>query len=217
MAQGSLLLGSLLFGLLLASAGITSICPRDSGIGVGINLLHVGGDGLELVFGDGGGSWEDLAGDLVRCGGGLHLSGSSVVDQTLLSLAILSWEQDELGFVGVESLSVQLELLLAGGGSSVVDGDSDGASKGSAETSGLELSKGETTAVSDLTSVPSGAAGHDGSEHLGRPGEHFTAFLLSALQSSELLRWLVEVDSDARLPVLAEMYVWDDVVVLDHC
>ena len=71
--------------------------------------------------------------------------------------------------------------------------------------------------VQRLCGVPSGAAGHDGSELLDGPGEHFTAFLLSALQSSELLRWLVEVDSDARLPVLAEMYVWDDVVVLDHC
>ena len=29
--------------------------------------------------------------------------------------------------------------------------------------------------------------------------------------------WLIEVHSDSCLPVLAEMYVWDDVVVLDHC
>ena len=48
-------------------------------------------------------------------------------------------------------------------------------------------------------------------------GEHFTAFLLSALHSSQLFSWLVEVDSDSSLPVFAEMYVWDDVVVLDHC
>ena len=182
-----------------------------------VDLLHVGGDGLELVLGSGDGSWKDLAGDLVACGSGRHLSGGGVVDQTLLGLAVLSGEEDELGLVGVETLSVKLELLLASGGSSVVDRDADGASEGGAEAGGLELSQSEATAISDLASIPAGARGHNRSELLGGPGEHFTAFLLSALQSSELLRWLVEVDSDARLPVLAEMYVWDDVVVLDHC
>ena len=213
----SLLLSGELLGLLLASAYITSIGPRDSRIGVGVCLLHVSSDSLELVLNDGDGLGEDLAGDLVGCGSRSNLSGGRVVDETLLGLTVTSWEEDELGLVGVESLSVKLELLLAGGGASVVDGDTNGAAESGAELSGLDLGKSEATAVSDLTSVPACAGGDDGSQLLDGSGEHFAGFLLSALHSSQLLRWLVEVDSDTCLPVLAEMYVWDDVVVLDHC
>jgi len=184
---------------------------------VSIHLLHVGSDGLELVLSGGGTLGEDLAGDLVGCGGRLHLGGGRVVNKTLLGLAIASGEQDKLRLVRVESLRVQLELLLTRRGSPVVDRDANSAGEGGAESSGLELSKGEATAVSDLTSIPARAGGDHGSQLLDGSGEHFAAFLLSALQSSQLLRWLVEVDSDTRLPVLAEMYVWDDVVVLDHC
>jgi len=110
----SFLLGSDLIGFLLASAGITSVSPCDSGIRVGVDLLHVSSDGLELVNNGGGALGEDLAGDLVSCGGRLDLGGSRVVDETLLGLTVTSWEEDELGLVGVESLSVKLELLLAG-------------------------------------------------------------------------------------------------------
>jgi len=99
----------------------------------------------------------------------------------------------------------------------VVDSNANGAAEGGAELSGLDLGESEATAISDLTGVPARAGRNDGSELLDGPGEHFASFLLSALHSSQLLRWLVEVDSDTRLPVLAEMYVWDDVVVLDHC
>ena len=99
----------------------------------------------------------------------------------------------------------------------MVDGDANGTAESGAELSGLDLGKSEATAVSDLTSVPTCAGGDDRSQLLDGPREHFAAFLLSALHSSQLLRWLVEVNSDTRLPVFAEMYVWDDVVVLDHC
>jgi len=124
---------------------------------VSVNLLHVGGDGLELVGNDGDGLGEDLAGDLVGSGGRSDLSGGRVVDETLLGLTVTSWEEDELGLVGVESLSVKLELLLAGGGASVVDSNANGAAEGGAELSGLDLGESEATAISDLTGVPTGA------------------------------------------------------------
>jgi len=216
-SQDSLLFGSGLLGLLLTSAGVTGVCPRDSCIGVGIRLLHVGSDGLEFVFCCGDRSWKEFARWLVRCGGGLQLLLVSVIDETLLDLAFMSWEQDQLRLVRVESLGVQLQLFLTGRGSSVVDSDTDSAGEGGAQAGSLELGQGEATAVSDLAGVPARARGDHGSEFLDGPREHFAAFLLSALQSSQLLRWLVEVHSDTPLPVFAEMYVWDDVVVLDHC
>ena len=213
----SLRLGSLLFGSLLAFADITGISPQDSRFRVGVLFLHVSSDSLELVLRHGDDLGKDLSGDLVGCGGRLYLRGGRVVDETLLGLTVTSWEQDQLRLVRAKSLSVQLELLLTRRGSSVVDSDANSTGEAGAEASGLKLSKGETTAISDLTSVPARARGDNGSQLLDGPWEHFAAFLLSALHSSQLLRWLVEVDSDTLLPVLAEMYVWDDVIVLDHC
>ena len=99
----------------------------------------------------------------------------------------------------------------------MVDSNTDSAGEGGAKAGGAELGQSEATAVSDLAGIPASARGDDGSELLDGPREHFAAFLLSALQSSQLLRWLVEVHSHTLLPVFAEMYVWDDVVVFDHC
>ena len=216
-ANCSLLLGSVLLGFLLASAEVASVGPGDSGLGVRVALLHVGGDGLERILVRSGCSGENLSADLIAGGGRLNLGGGGVVDETLLGLAVLAWEEDQLGLVGVETLSVQLELLLARGRSPVVDSNSNGAGEAGTEASSLELSEGEAPAVSDLAGVPARAGRDDRSELLDGAGEHFAAFLLSALQSSELFSWLVEVDSDSSLPVLAQVYVWDDVVVLDHC
>ena len=99
----------------------------------------------------------------------------------------------------------------------MINSNTNSAAEGGAELGGLDLGESETTAVSDLTSVPSGARRDNRSELLDGPGEHLAALLLSALHSSQLLGGLVEMNSDTRLPVFAEMYVWDDVVVLYHC
>jgi len=122
---------------------------------VGVDLLHVSGDGLELVGDGGDGLGEDLAGDLVGCGSRSNLSGGRVVDETLLGLTVTSWEEDELGLVGVESLGVKLELLFTSGCSPVINSNTNSAAEGGAELRGLDLGESETTAVSDLTSVPS--------------------------------------------------------------
>ena len=99
----------------------------------------------------------------------------------------------------------------------MVNGDADSAGEGGAKSSSLQLIKSEATAVSDLTGVPASAGGDDGSQLLKRAGETFLSFSLSLLHSNELLLSLIEMHPDSSLPVLTEMYVWDDVVVLDHC
>ena len=184
---------------------------------MGQELLVVGGDGGEFVRALSDGSWENLAVDLGGGLGGLDLLGGSVVDQTLLGLAVLSGEEDELGLVGVKSINVKLELLGGGGGSALIDGDSDSAGEGGRETSLLEFTEGEAAAIPDLSSISARARGNDGSQLLDGSGEHSFALCSSLIESDSLLAWLVEVNSDSGLPVLAEMYVWDDVVVLDHC
>ena len=148
---------------------------------------------------------------------GTALGGGGVVDKTLLDLAILSGEQDKLGLVSVQSLDVELLTLSGGVSSAVVNGDADGAGKGGAETGSLELTKSEATAVPDLAGVLACARGHNRAQLLNGSGVHSFSLGLSLLKSDSLLAWLVEVDSDSELPVLAEMYVGDDVIVLDHC
>lgn len=152
-SSGSLFLVGFIFSSLCASAGITSVGPGFSVLRMGIDLLHVGSDGLVLVLRVSSGSWENLSGDLVD----EDLLMGSVVDHTLLGLALPSWEEDKIGFVRVESLNVELELLLASGGSSVIDRDADSSGEFLAEASALKLGEGEAASISDLASVATSA------------------------------------------------------------
>lgn len=156
-------------------------------------------------------------GDLGGGGGGFELLSGSVVDFTLLGLVFTSGEEDKLALVGVKSCDVQLELLLAGAGSSVINGDSDSLGKGGGELGTLEFSEGEAAAVAHLTGVLAGGLGDNGTECLGGSGEDAGSLSNSILVSLDLLSRLVEMSLGSHLPVLAEMDVDDNVVVLDHC
>ena len=180
---------------------------------MGVRLLHGGGDLLELVRRDNDGSGENLSWGL----NGVGASVGGVVDESLLGLAFLSGEKNELGLVGTESFDVELELLLAGGGSSVINSDADSAGEGGAQTGLPELDESETTAISDLAGVSARAGGDNRSQLLERRGEAELASSLSLKNSDVLLGSLVEMDPDSSLPVFAEMNVWNDVIVLDHC
>jgi len=124
---------------------------------VGQVLLVVGGDCSEGIGGLSDGSWENLAAGLGGSLSGLDLFDGGVVDQTLLGLAVLSGEEDELGLVGSKSINVKLELLSRCGGSAVIDSDSDSAGEGGRETSLLEFTKGEAAAIPDLSSISASA------------------------------------------------------------
>lgn len=156
-------------------------------------------------------------GDLGGGGGGFELLSGGVVDFTLLGLVFTSGEEDKLALVGVKSCDVQLELLLAGAGSSVINGDSDSLGKGGGELGTLEFSEGEAAAVAHLTGVLAGGLGDNGTECLGGSGEDAGSLSNSILVSLDLLSRLVEMSLGSHLPVLAEMDVDDNVVVLDHC
>merc|ERR1711990_17744 len=191
---------------------------ESSGFVVGVDLLEIGGDldGLDGLLGSS--TWEDLSGWLSGGGGGLELVGSGVVDLSLLGLALNTWPEDEFILVSVQSLNIKLKGVIVTVGSSVIDADSDSSSEASAKSSSLELKKRETTAVSNFACIPASLRSNDGSQLLDGSWEHPSGLVLSASVSAELGSWLV-VMSVVLLsgPVLAKMYVWDDVVVLDHC
>lgn len=151
------------------------------------------------------------------CGSGLELLGGGVVDLTLLGLVLASGEDDELALVGVKSGDVHLELLDAGAGSSVINGDSDSSGPGGGEFGTLKFSEGETTSVANLSGVLAGGLGNNGTESLSGSGEDTGSLSNSILVSLDLLSRLVEVSLGSHRPVLAEVDVDDNVVMLDHC
>jgi len=142
---------------------------------------------------------------------------SGVVDQSLLWLVSNSWEEDKLGLVSVQSFHVELELFFASVGSSVIDSDTNSSCETSAQFDSLELLKSETTAVSNFASIPACLGRNDWSQLLDGSWEHSSCLCDSSLVSLLFESRLVVMSVRSSLPVLTEMYVWDDVVVLDHC
>lgn len=162
-------------------------------------------------------SWKDSSANLVVGSWSLKNLSGGVVDLSLLWLALLAWEEDQLGLVGAKSFSVELQLLSRGASSSVVHSDSNSAGEGGGDTGSLEFIESESTTIADLSSVLAGGRRNDWAKFLNWSWAHCLALGISALSSSQLGGWLIEVAFCSALPVFAEMYVRNDVVVLDHC
>ena len=158
----------------------------------GLGLLSVG-DGVELNLVSLADHRHADTTVLASGGGRLELLGGGVVDLTLLGLVLASGEDDELALVGVKSGDVHFKLLNAGGGSSVINGDSDSSGPGGGEFGTLKFSEGETTSVADLSGVLAGGLGNDGTESLSGSGEDTGSLSNSILVSLDLLSRLVEV------------------------
>jgi len=209
-------------GGILSSLDASSVVMLDStessGFVVWVDLLKIGGDldGFNGLLGSS--TWENLSRCLSLGSCGLEDVGSGVVDLSLLGLAFNTRPEDELILVSVQSLNIELKGGIVAVGSSVVNADSDSSSEGGAKSSGFELEEREATAVSNFACIPAGLGGNDGSQLLDGSWEHLGGLVLSASVPTELGSGLI-VMSVVLLsrPVLAKMYVWDDVVVLDHC
>merc|ERR1719469_1629357 len=78
-------------------------------------------------------------------------------------------------------------------------------------------SRVKPAAVPDLASVLASARGHNRAELFERPREHSLALVFTLVSTHKLLLGLIKMNPDSELPVLVEMDVRDDVVVLYHC
>lgn len=85
---------------------------------------------------------------------------------TLLGLASLTGEDNELGFVCVEALDVELLALLAQIPPPVVNGNADAASLLPADASLLQLSQSKSTTLTELPVVSHGLTTNSGAEGL---------------------------------------------------
>lgn len=181
----------------------------------GVETGHLLGDLDELGSSSGlNGEGEDSRGIVLL--GSLNLSIGGVVDLSLLGLAGSSGEEDELALVGSETGDVESHVLLVLVLSSVVNSDTNGSSESGRKLGGADLSEGETSADSLLTSVLAGHSVDDRSQLTKGPGGNFGGLGSSGLLSEFLVRRLVEVAADSALPVLSEMSTVDHVIVFYH-
>lgn len=132
------------------------------------------------------------------------------------------WEDNEVGDVSLEPVDINGLGLLGLVSAPLVDGNSDGLGVGSGDSGGLELSKGESLTEAHLSVVTLGGA-VDGRTELVKGGGGNGSGLGGALHPAGLLlSSLVEVDLDSKRsttrvsPLLVEVSVGNDVVVLDH-
>jgi hypothetical protein len=147
-------LGLLLFGGFLLASSLVAGVGAHSSESVEHLLFSVGVGDLGKFDGvSGSGNRQSVAGYLVGGGSRLELLSCRVVYLTLLGLVLASGENDQLALVSVQSGDVQLELLLTGAGSSVINGDSHGSGKGGGKTGVFKFGESEATAVANLASI----------------------------------------------------------------
>ena len=79
-----------------------------------------------------------------------------------------------------------------------------------ANTSLLELSEGETTALADFPVVSDGLATDGGAEELKGTDAKLGSLGLTGVAAAELAAGLVEPGADTALPVLAEVVAVED-------
>ena len=197
---------------------VSLVGTESSGFVEWVELLSLLGDLDSLDGIRRSSAWKNLT----RCLGSgscrLELVSSRVVNLSLLGLALNTGPQNELILVSVQSLNIELKGVVVTIGSAVITSDSDGSGEAWAESGGFQLEESETTAISNFACIPTGLGSDNGSQLLERSWEELSSLVLSASVPTKLGSWLI-VMSVVLLPrpVLAEMYVWDDVVVLDHC
>lgn len=100
-----------IFGSLDTSAMVAlgDSCHSEDGVSLTVRIFFcnsniLGGLGL-------GSTWKNSSTDLGGGSWSLKSLSSGVIDLSLLGLAFLEWEQDELGLVGAQSFGVELQLL----------------------------------------------------------------------------------------------------------
>jgi len=206
---GILLLVSLLLGLQQAELVKSLVSP-----GLTQSLV-----GRELGFVFGNFTWRfgrfhlNHRNDRLRLdlGGNVHLFLGGV---SLMRLAQLLGEEDEFRSVLLEALYVLLQRLDALVAATVVNRDADRSGEVLVETGGLDLLQSETATKTLLLVVLDGGASDNGPERGGGSWDDGGSLGLPGLGASDLSCRLVEPCFDTVLPILLEMGVLNNVVVL---
>lgn len=181
---------------------------------VDLGGLHLLGQWLDLA--SLGHTWEseDTGGSVL--GSRFNLLGGGVVDLSLLNLTLVSWEEDELGLIIVQSLDVGVLKIGRFVVSSVVNADSDGLGESWGDLGKLKLLKGEASSELNLSAVLSGLTVNQWSKLGNWSWESGLSFFSSLVSSDGLVSRFVEEALNSSLPVLSQMRALKDIIVFYH-
>ena len=84
-------------------------------------------------------TWEHFTRDLASSSGRFKLLSGGVINESLLWLVSDLGPENQLGLVGVQSLHIELKLLLTSVGSPVINTDSDSSGEAGAQFGSTEL------------------------------------------------------------------------------
>jgi hypothetical protein len=171
--------------------------------------------------------WDDILVSILGNVGELLTSGI-----TLLSLAVLLGEDNELSLEFLDSVNVGSKSLLVLVSASLVNSDTDSASELGWDTSLLQLSRSETATLANLEVVSLSWRNNDWSEETGDwSWENSSSLSLTSQSSGLMTSWLVEPGSNISVMlridrnikqisltyVLLIVSVWQHVVSNRHC
>jgi len=209
-------IGSLLLCTLLTNTSISSLTsslpklPVSASVNSSRHILLV--DILDLLV-----SVNDRKagpdGRNVALASGLELFLAGI---PLLGLAEFTREEDQAGLVFLEAGDVQSEGLFGVVLAASVDDDTDGRGELAWDTGFFQFGESEATSGSDAAVVLDSWASDDWVKLVYRSRGNGRSLCDTGIAASEFATWLVEVDSDAALPILSEMVVWDLLIVLDR-
>jgi len=209
----SLLLLSPVSVLLLSELLLASIASVVTSLADSLDsreLLHLWSDLNKLLFKDGLTDGHDFTLDLSNL---LELLRSSL---TLVNLSRVARKKNKVLHVLTETLNVKLKRLLTARMTTLVDSDTDGASKLRVDLSSLELIDGEATASTDAHVVATRGAADDGTELLDWAREHLLCLQHTSIVTTLLASSLVVPGAHTEDPMLMEMLMRYLVVMTNH-
>lgn len=209
------LLGFLgILGSLDSLTVVSSVDSELSELSEGLDRLHFLGNWFDLASLDDSWKSEDSAGSVLSSS--LDLFGGGVVDLSLLDLAVVFWEEDELGLIVGQSLNVGILHISTLVVSSVINGNSDGLGESWGKLSGLKLIKRESSTELNFTSMLSSLTADEWSK-LGKwSWESSLGFGGSVISSDLLVGGFVEEASNSSHPMFSQMRALKDIIVFYH-
>jgi hypothetical protein len=124
--------------------------------------------------------------------------------------------EDKLAQIVGEASLIGVKSFLTTVLSSVVNRDANGFGELNSKADRFDFIKSEALAYFGSMAVSDGLASDGGSKLIKRSGRGGDGIGSSGCESSLLAAGLIEPDADVSLPVLPEMDVGDDVVMLYH-
>lgn len=200
------LLGVHSLGLFSGTLGTDTVVASNTG------LLAKGNVSRSLALDAGSGNKLDARLSLVNRQRLEGLGGISALGGGKGQLFV--GQNDQVSLVFLETGLVGGQGLFTAVLAAVIDADTDRASQLAGNTGSLQLFQSETTSSLDLHVVLDGRAADDRAQQLSRARTSSGSLGSAGNTASLLLAGLIEPGLDATLPLLVEMSVGDDVVVL---